>query len=987
VSAPVPGIRIAVLGPLEVRLDDELVDIRRGIPRTVLAALTLHAPDPVSTDVLTEIVWGDDQPRNPLNALQLQVSYLRKRLGGGSAGQPIATRPGGYVLVIDDADVDARLFERLVRAAGELAAGSPEAAIKRYDEALGLWRGEAYADVLGELFVLSEATRLEELRLTTIEARNDVLLAVGRHTELVGELSGLVNEHPLRERLHAQLMLALYRTGRQADALRAFERARTTLVDEIGIEPGPELRRLDRQILDQDPALDWVPPAPPEPSSTPPAPMASPAWAPARAMAPLPAPITALVGREVEMERVRQLLERNRLVTLTGPAGAGKSRLAIEVPAPALHGEVWFIDFDPIDGPELVAPTVAAALSIPTSPGDDTAHAVAAALAARRGLLVLDTCEHVLAGASSLVGQVLRRARDIRVLATSRRPLGVTGEIAWPVPPLAPAPPDVASVDEALRYPAVELFVERAAAVRPDFVLTEANLADVAAICLSLDGLPLAIELAAARSDVLSPSAIRARLRDRFELLVDGSADLTARQQTLRAAIDWSAELLDDAHRRFLARLAVFPASFDLDAASAVAALDGDEALSLLADLVRQSMVTSPAPDRFRLLDTIRAYASELLADLDADEASDRHARHVLDTAEAGELGIRTHSQIEWLTRLRDAVPHHRAALEWFLSAGDSVRAARLAGALGWFWVLDGMLGEAHVHLSQAVALIELPDPVRGKVAWTLALVEGSLGRLDRCDQLGRAAVAAGERAADDAVLGYGLNAQAVARWGLGDLDGAARFHDRAIARFAAAGDGWGGAVAGVLRARTAIDVGDPAAVGMATSAVDAARATGDAHLVGMALEQVGRLALAAGDPARAVEIGTQALEAHDAIGYVEGTLASLHLLGRAHLATGHAEASWTFHRRALQTAVNIGHVAAMLEALDGLAEASFALGDERPAAALLAVADRERVHRHIPRRRDEASAMEAVRLASGPGSPGITVSLAEMAQQVLRSG
>lgn len=985
-SGSVPGIRIAVLGPLEVRVDGAFVDIRRGIPRTVLAALTLRARESVSTGVLAEIVWADDQPRNPLNALQLQVSYLRKRLGGGSAGQPLVTRPGGYALVVDDDDVDARRFERLARVAGELVPGSLEAAIERYDEALGLWRGEAYADVLGEPFAVGEATRLEELRLTTIEARNEALLAVGRHAELVGELSGLVSEHPLRERLHGQLMLALYRAGRQADSLRAFERARSTLVEQIGIDPGPELRRLERRILEQDPGLDWVAPAgSSEPIAAPPLP--SKITVPARPLAPLPAAITALVGREVETARVRHLLERSRLVTLTGPAGAGKSRLAIEVPDPEVHGEVWFVDFDAVDDPELAAPTVAVALSIPTTPGDDVANAVAAALATRRGLLVLDTCEHVVSGASFLVGQVLRQARDVRVLATSRRPLGVTGEIAWPVPPLALAPPDVGSVDDAMRYPAIELFVERAAATRPDFVLDEANLADVAAICLALDGLPLAIELAAARIDVLSPAAIRARLGDRFELLVDGSTQATARQQTLRAAIDWSAELLDDAHRRFFARLAVFPAAFDLAAASAVAADAGDDALGLLADLVRQSMVASPAPDRFRLLDTLRAYAAELLAELDADAARDRHAHHVLDEAEGGELGIRTHGQVGWLNRLRDAVPHHRTALEWFLSAGDAERAARLAGALGWFWVVDGMLGEAHQHLSQAVALTGLPEAVGGKVAWTLALVEGSLGRLERCDQLGQAAMDAGERVGDDALVGYGLNAHAVAHWGMGDLDGAAGLHDRAIGRFAVAGDVWGAGVATVLRARTAIDAVDPAAADMAISAVDAARATGDAHLVGMALEQLGRLALAAGDAARAVELGTQALDAQDAIGYAEGALASLHLLGRAHLAAGHAEASLAVHRRALRTAVNIGHVAATLEAIDGLAESSFALGSGARAALMFEVSDRERASRQIPRRPDEASAVEAVRSTATAGASPIAVSLAELAQQVLREG
>ena len=260
-SRVVSGIRLNVLGPLEVTVDGEAVDIRRGIPRAILVALVVRAREVVSAGTLAELVWADAQPRNPVNALQLQVSYLRKRLGGGSAGQPVVTRPGGYVLMVDDDDIDARRFEHLVRDAKRLASIDPLASADMLDTALGWWRGEAFADVLGEPFVIGEATRLEEMRLTALEERNEVLLTLGRHAELVGELTGLVNEHPLRERFQAQLVLALYRSGRQADALRAFARARGILVDELGIDPGPDLRRLEQQILTQDPELDWRPTA------------------------------------------------------------------------------------------------------------------------------------------------------------------------------------------------------------------------------------------------------------------------------------------------------------------------------------------------------------------------------------------------------------------------------------------------------------------------------------------------------------------------------------------------------------------------------------------------------------------------------------------------------------------------------------------------------------------------------------------------------
>jgi len=993
----VPGIRVDVLGPLEVSVDGEAVEIRRGIPRAIVVAFVLRAREVVSASALAELVWADDQPKNPANALQLQVSYLRKRLGGGSPGQPIVTRPGGYVLMIEDDDVDACRFERLVRDAANLTPPDPVASLELYETALNLWRGAAYADVDGEPFVIGEATRLEEMRLSALEERNDVLLALGRHAELVGELSGLVNEHPLRERLQGQLLLALYRAGRQADALRAFSRARAVLVDELGIDPGPDLRRLEQQILTQDPCLDWRSPVEEQPTgvSSPAMLLPSPAMA-TRSGGRLPIPVTPMIGRQVETAKVRQLLGRSRVVTLTGPGGGGKSRLALELAHDMLDhvggnadrppSDVWFVDLGPVEEPEQVAFTVAAAMGIPTLPGEDVALAVAASFATRRGLLVLDTCEHVISGAASVVGHVLRAASDVAVLATSRRPLGVNGEIAWPVPPLALAPTDVASVTDALSYPAIALFVDRAAAVRPDFELTDAVLGDVVAICLALDGLPLAIELAAARADMLSPGTIRQRLEHRFDLLVDGARDVAARQQTLRAAVDWSADLLDDQHRRFFARLAVFPATFDLDAAAAVAGEPGGEdPLQMLTDLVRQSMVTVPGPDRFRLLDTLRAYAAELLADLDADATSRRHAQHYLALAERGETGVRGTDQRRWLELLRDAVPQHRAALEWLLSTGDGEDAARFAGALGWFWVLDGMLADAHHHLGQIVDLPGLSNPVRAKVSWTLALTAGSLGDLQRCRTLGAMAADLGRSVDDDALIGYGLNAEAVALFGFGELDESAARHEQAIVHFEAAADVWGIGVCSVLRARTAVDAGAENAEEMTIRAIEAARATGDGHIVGIALEQVARLALDNREPARASGLVKESLAAHESIGYSEGMLSSLHLLGRAALANGAANEAREHHLRALGIAVRIGHVAGTIEALDGLTAVAVALDDNELASRLAQVVEVERSARRLPRRADEHATFNTLLAGVTPPEAGTATTLAALADEMLR--
>jgi predicted ATPase/DNA-binding SARP family transcriptional activator len=708
-------VEFRVLGPLRVQEGGSEIEIRRGISRTLLIALVLRAPETVLASSLTELLWGDDQPRNPANALQIQISYLRKTLSSSStsAAQPIVTRPGGYALDVAPDAIDADRFERLLAEASVVVPARTvvtiEAQLRVIDEALALWRGEALSDVADEPFAQGTATRLEEMRWSAHEQRIDLLLTLGRHREVVGGLGALISEQPLRERFHEQLVLALYRGGRQADALRAFEAARSTLVDELGLDPGPALQALEHRVLSQDPSLDWQPLTPAaavvEPTPTVPA---------GRRRNFVPAPLTALIGRDDELARVGTLLTRSRLVTLTGPGGAGKTRLAIDISTrAAVDGQVWYVDLSPVDLPELVASTVAHALGATTGPNEDANDVAASALAAETGLLVLDTCEHVLAGASNLASTVLRRAPGMKVLTTSRRPLGVAGEAAWPVPPLGVAPVDADSVATIRSATAVTLFCERARDVRPDFELSAENAADVAGICLTLDGLPLAIELAAARADVLSPGAILERLNDRFDLLVEGAVDAAARQRTLRDAIDWSVELLSDEQRCFFARLGAFAGGFDLQAAEAVAGDGSRESLALLSALVRQSMVAVEGDDRFRLLDTLRAYATELLAELDADDTRRRHARYYTEVAERCESLVRGAGQRDALARLRTDVPNFRAALDWSLGIGDLDIATRLAGSLAWFWLLDGRLDVADRHLRRAITIDSVPVETR----------------------------------------------------------------------------------------------------------------------------------------------------------------------------------------------------------------------------------------------------------------------------------
>ena len=681
----------------------------------------------------------------------------------------------------------------------------------------------------------------------------------------------------------------------------------------------------------------------------------------------LPVPVSPLIGRDEHTIRLEPLLERHRAVTLTGPAGAGKTRLAIEVAARS-RGQVCYVDFSPIDDPALVAPTVAAAAGVTIKPGDDPVAAIAETLTSRDVLLVLDTCEHLVGAVAQLASAILHAAPGAHVLATSRRSLGVSGEFAWPVPPLDLPPPDAATSAEIVSHPAVALFIERAMAVSPDLVVDDLVAADIAAVCIALDGLPLAIELAAARSDVLSPAAIRSRLQDRFALLIGGAADAAERQQTLRAAIDWSFGLLSPAQRTFFARLGVFAGTFDLDAALTVAG-DGLEApLELLSSLVKQSMVARAGPDRYRLLDTLRAYALEALAELDADETRDRHAAVYVRLAEQGELEIRGADQLAWLDRFRSDINNLRGALEWCLLTADTTRAARLAGALAWFWTLNGMLTEAIQHLERLVESDEVPPAIRAKCLWGYALLAASLGRLETARDAGYRAAHVG-RSCDDAGTAYGLNAAAVAEWALGQHERSLDAHREAITLLDKLDDPWGLAVCNVLVARTLFDLGDAAAAGFARTGVDHARRAGDRHVLGLALTQIAQIAIAGDDAAAAVSAASEALDLQERIGYTEGIVSALHVLGTANRLSGDLDAARRHHRRALGLASRIGHGAAMCEAVEDLARDEVV---DRPdvAVMLLRAAQAERDRRGLPlRQRDgqELADLERALAASTP--------------------
>ncbi|NUU22881.1 MAG: AAA family ATPase, partial [Streptomycetaceae bacterium] len=1015
-------MRFGVLGPLEVRTaDGRPAAVGEPKVRALLADLLVHAGQPVSTDRLLDDLWGDDLPGKPAAALQTKVWQLRRALDRAEAGGRtlVVSRAPGYLLDIGPDAVDARRFEDLTTASR--AAADPERRAALLGDALALWRGPAYADFADATFARPAIQRLDELRLVALEELAEARLDLGEHRVLAGEYAELADEHPLRERLHAAHLRALYRAGRQSEALERYARLRDRLRDELGVDPGPELAAVYQAILVQDPSLDAAPSAtrrPPHrghargvaltaptgpaaegdardasivsgapmtdastadavrralggsaageatragsgsgtasgdfgdfgPSRLGPAEPAPaertlpPAAPPARGN--LPLALADLYGRDDELAAVRALLTdpsptSPRLVTLTGPGGVGKTRLAVE--AAARSGDVfpdgvWLVELAGLDriadrGGEVpmgdVVHVVAAALGIRTDATTGPQPAVSAAcpmdrladsLGAKRTLLVLDNCEHVVDAVADVAGMLLARAPGLRVLTTSQEPLGISGEVLRPVPPLGV--PDAADTDlDRLRdSAAVRLFVARAAGSVPGFALDTSNAAAIAAICRGLDGIPLALELAATRVRVLGVHDLAARLDDRFRVLAAGKRDAPARQRTLRAMIDWSWELLGDAERAVLRRLAVHADGCTLESAEAVCAGDGvpeADVLDVLARLVDRSLVAvvdAPTGIRYRLLESVAAYCLERLAD--TGEAADvrlRHALHHVEFAETAATYLRGHGQRLWLERFDAESANLRAALECAVRQDRADLALRLVVAPAWYWFLRGRLAEAMSAFDLALAAAGDRGCRSGRavaLTWQacFALHSGSpdgpvrademLGRVDEIDD-------PGERA-------YALWLLTLALYGAKDLGSGGERVDRTLAAFEELGDRWGTAAALAGRSSYRFMRGDyPAAAEDAHRALAIFRELGDRWGQLRVGETLAALAEIAEDYDEAAHVHHEGLRMAEELGLWMDASYKWSGLGRIALLTRDYARSREYHERGRAMAAEQSH-------------------------------------------------------------------------------
>lgn len=926
-------MEVRLLGPIAIEGNGAKATLGGSQRRAVVALLALAEGRVVSVDALVEALWGERPPPTAVNTVQVHVSALRKALALVSdEGKEAIVREGsGYRLAVSPTSLDHVRFIRLTNE-GQVLLSRGDAAHARavFAQALALWRGPALADFEYEEWAQPEARRLDDLRLSCLEGRIEAELASGRHSQLVGELEALVAEHPERERFTAQLLLALYRSGRQTEALDVYQRARARLVNELGIDPSPELQALNRGILNQDETL----------------------ISPVRTDAPLvklPAAPTPIVGRHSEQAELIAILseEGARLVTVTGPGGVGKTRLAVEAAsglAELFPGGVFFVALAPLQEATLVPSAIANELGVSESGDQPLLELLKRHLQSQRALLVLDNFEHVL-DAAGVAAELLAAAPGVAILATSRVPLRLYGEYEYALEPLAlPDPDRLPTTDELAYVDSVALFNARARAANRQFELTPANAAPVAEICARLDGLPLALELAAARVKLLSPKQLVARLDKSLPVLTGGPTDVPERHRTLRATIGWSHALLEEPERTLFRRLAVFVGGCTIEAVEAVCEVESDTVASLIdASVLRVDLLGRER--RFSMLRVIREYAAEQLeASGETERFRARHMAYLLELARDADARMMGPEQSAQLRRVADEHANIRATLAWALEC-EPEGALSLVARLQRFFYLRGYSAEGLRVLERALERATDAEPaVLARAMRSAGTFAEGIGDFTRARSYLEDGVERFRRLGDPKELAATLNNLGAVSVRQGDIAGARAYFAESLEFKRELGDRHGTAVSlsnlGMLEARSE---SYESARGHQEEACAIMRELGDENGLANSLTALAELALVEGRAAEAGALLREAIPLTEHVGDQAATVEALSLLARVWLAGGEGSRARADAARAVALASALDDAFTTIVALEVAADILAASGEPVAAVNLRATATRIR--------------------------------------------
>ncbi|MET7301878.1 BTAD domain-containing putative transcriptional regulator [Embleya sp. NPDC005575] len=926
-------MQVGLLGGIRAQGDDGApIEVGGVRLRMLLARLALDAGRVVSVDALVDGLWGAEPLADAGNAVQTLVSRLRKVLRPADVSVDLVG--GGYRLGMRAEDVDAHRFEELAaRGRRELAADRPDEAASVLAEALALWRGPALADLAEAPFARAVATRLDGLRVDAAEDRFEAELRLGRHAEALADLEAACAAHPLRERTAAMRMRALYAVGRQADALAGYEDIRGRLAAELGVDPSAELRETHLAVLRGE--LD------------------RPVARSEAAAPPLPARLTGFFGRDDELRLLAVLMAGSRLVTLVGAGGAGKTRLSVE--AVTRHqayrrGRVWFVPLAGVGTPEGVADAVLSALGswdLRSSDGrprrtGTALDRVAELLDVGAAVLILDNCEHLVDAAAELTYRLLDRLSQLTVVATSREPLGITGEALCRVGPL-PVPTSVGDPDADLAAAAeaasVRLFLDRAGAVRPGFALDAGTIGPVVEICRRLDGMPLALELAAARLRAMSVEQIARRLDDRFRLLGSGSRAEPPRRRTLHAVVEWSWDLLAEPEQLLARRLSVFPGGATVAALEAVCAdelLPVEDVFYVLGSLVEKSIVDAvgDGEPRYRMLETVRAYAAEQLV-LAGEQAgfAVRFERYFLALAYEQDPLLRTSAQLDSLALLDAEYDNLMAALRAFVDAGQAADAAGFAGALFWYWGIRGIGAPFETIVPEVLRFGDaLPEHARAAFAVMRLLAGIGAPRLADGEELRSLleACASTDVFAHYPALVVGLPLAAF-------LSGNTEAGERELARMASGADPWVRACAHWMTDFVHTDRGDwEAGASARAEALAGFAAVGDRWGLGTALMAIGAHHSMRGEHEPAIDAFERAVALAGELGAADDASLYRGTLAAERMRVGDLAGARTELEAADRQAWARGHRYLELAALSGRAELHRRAGEFRAAERML---------------------------------------------------